>query len=36
MLMMTSGSGICLSQLETVLFESVLKLVIWLDLYMVL
>jgi len=32
-LMMTSGSGICIAQLKTVLFESVLMLIIWLDMY---
>lgn len=31
--MMTSGSGMCLAQIKTVLFESVLTLVIWLDVY---
>ena len=31
--MMTSGSGICIAQLKTVLFESVIMLIIWLDMY---
>lgn len=31
--MTTSGRGACLAQHETLLFESVLKLIIWLDVY---